>query len=173
LRVVLEQARLTHRECVRARDGRVVGGERSPWRLELGRLVLQRPQPGLGQGLRRGHLLPVVVGLTRADHRRLDVAHLWQVALTRGSARLDDRGDVLIEQVDQHLRDLRRGGLVRHRVDALGHHRADDLFVVDLWALAPAGAVLERRQLALEDEVPVGALLPRLGTRRRRRSDVA
>ena len=111
--------------------------------------------PASRQRLRRGHLLPVVVGLAGADHRRADVAHLREVALARRAARLHDRRDPLVEQVEQHLGELRRRRLVDHRVRPHGHHRPGDLLVGDLRPDARLRAALERRELPRQQQLLV------------------
>ena len=109
---------------------------------------LDRLQPSLGQGLRRGHADSVEVGLAAPDQGPADVLHHPYVGLADGAGpRLHHRGDPVIEQVDQALQQLGAGGVVADGIGAHGHHRPHHRLVRLLRTSPGARTVLEGAQL--------------------------
>ena len=117
---VVHRERADRRHHLRAVD------QREP----LGRLELQRVQPGRGERLRAAEAPPGVDRLPLSDQHQRQVRERGEIAAGSDRALLrDDRHHPAVEQLDQLLRGSRADAGVPAR-EVLGpqqHHRSDDL----------------------------------------------
>ena len=109
-------------------------------------------RPALFSACAARHARSLEVRLAGAHHGGPDIAQLREVSLAQGAAGLHHRRDALVEQVEQHLRQLRAGRVVDHGVGAHHHHRAHDFLASDLGSRAPLGAGVKSPGLSLLDQ---------------------
>ena len=120
-------------------------------RIVVRRERLDRLQARLRQGFQGRHTHALVVGLAGADHRCGHIAQLRQIPFTNSTARLHDGRDAPVQQIEQHLTELRARRVVGHRVGPDDHHGANDLLLHDLRTEACMGAAMKACGLQLLD----------------------
>ena len=128
---------------IAAGQGVGVGGKR-----------LDRLESRLGERVGGRHARALIVGIAGSHHRCPDIGQLRQIAFAERAARLNHRGDPLVQEVEQHLRELRAGRVIGHGIGANDHHRAHDLFLLDLRTVAQDRAEPEFLQLRSSPDTP-------------------
>jgi hypothetical protein len=103
-------------------------------RVVVRRKRLKRFQAGLLQRLGRRHLHALGIDVADPDHRRLNGAEAAKIAFADRAFGQHRRRDPLVEQIVQHLRELRAGRVEGHRIRTNGHHGAGQFLVIHLGA---------------------------------------